>query len=96
MAVLLHGFSPGPSTAFAKPAGSSTDGDRPAAIVGGRAYAPLMGRTILAILGILLAIWLFFTVLGMLFAALKMLIWLGLLAVLGAVVVTVLSKLSRR
>lgn len=55
-----------------------------------------MGRMILAILGILLAIWLFFTVLGMLIAALKFLIWLGLLAVLGAVVITVLSKLSKR
>jgi hypothetical protein len=55
-----------------------------------------MGRTILAILGILLAVWLFFTVIGMLIAALKFFVWLGLLAVLGAIVITVLSKLSKR
>ncbi len=55
-----------------------------------------MRRAILAILGILLAVWLFFTVIGMLIAALKFFIWLGLLAVLGAVVITVLSRLSKR
>lgn len=55
-----------------------------------------MGRAILTIIGVLLAIWLLFTVLGMLVAALKTLLWLGLLAVLGAIVVTVVSKMSRR
>ncbi|GAA0348802.1 hypothetical protein GCM10010151_43180 [Actinoallomurus spadix] len=55
----------------------------------------LMGRTILNIIGILLAIWLLFTVLGMLVAALKFLIWLGVLAVVGAIIVTVISKMAK-
>jgi hypothetical protein len=59
------------------------------------AYAHPMGRTILAILGVILAIWLLFTVIGMLVAALKFFIWIGLLAVIGAVVVTVLSRLAK-
>ncbi|MCO5986690.1 hypothetical protein NE235_11310 [Actinoallomurus spadix] len=54
-----------------------------------------MGRTILNIIGILLAIWLLFTVLGMLVAALKFLIWLGVLAVVGAIIVTVISKMAK-
>jgi phage-related protein len=54
-----------------------------------------MGRTILNIIGILLAIWLFFTVLGMLVAALKFLIWIGVLAVVGAIIVTVIGKMAK-
>lgn len=54
-----------------------------------------MGRTILTVLGVLLAVWLLFTVIGMIVATLKFLLWIGLLAVLGAVIVTVVSKLSR-
>lgn len=54
-----------------------------------------MGRTILKIIGILLAIWLSFTVLGMLIAALKFLIWIGVLAVVGAVIVAVISKMAK-
>lgn len=59
------------------------------------AYAHLMGRAILTIIGILLAIWLLFTVLGMLISALKFLLWLGVLAVIGAVIVTVISKMAK-
>jgi hypothetical protein len=59
------------------------------------AYARTMGRTILNIIGILLAIWLFFTVLGMLVAALKFLIWIGVLAVVGAIIVAVISKMAK-
>lgn len=66
------------------------------AAVGGRTRRlASMGRTILNIIGILLAIWLFFTVLGMLVAALKFLIWLGVLAVVGAIIVTVISKMAK-
>lgn len=54
-----------------------------------------MGRIILSIIGILLAIWLFFTVLGMLVAALKALIWIGGLAVLGVVIVIMLSRMAK-
>ncbi|MCO6007414.1 hypothetical protein NE236_20760 [Actinoallomurus purpureus] len=54
-----------------------------------------MGRTILTIIGILLAIWLLFTVLGMLIAALKFLLWLGVLAVVGAIIVTVISRMAK-
>ncbi|MEV0400497.1 hypothetical protein [Actinoallomurus sp. NPDC050550] len=54
-----------------------------------------MGRAILTIIGILLAIWLLFTVLGMLISALKFLLWLGVLAVIGAVIVTVISKMAK-
>lgn len=54
-----------------------------------------MGRTILTILGVLLAIWLLFTVVGMLIAALKALIWIGLLAFLVAIVVTVFGRFAR-
>ncbi|MCO5970297.1 hypothetical protein [Actinoallomurus soli] len=67
---------------------------RPVIAPGPRTLAP-MGRTILNIIGILLAIWLFFTVLGMLVAALKFLIWLGVLAVVGAIIVTVISKMAK-
>lgn len=59
------------------------------------AYSRPMGRAILTVVGVLLAIWLLFTVLGMIIAALKFLIWLGLLAVIAAVVVTVLSRLAK-
>jgi hypothetical protein len=62
---------------------------------GRNAYARLMGRMILNVIGILLAIWLLFTVLGMLISALKFLLWLGVLAVIGAVIVTVISKMAK-
>jgi hypothetical protein len=54
-----------------------------------------MGRTILTILGILLAIWLLFTVLGMIIAALKFLVWIGLLAFFAAILVTVVGRFAK-
>ncbi len=54
-----------------------------------------MGKAILAIIGVLLAIWVLSTAIGMIFAALKFMIWLGVLAVIAAVVVTVISKLAK-
>lgn len=59
------------------------------------AYSHLMGRKILTILGVLLAIWLLITVIGMVIAALKFLIWIGLFAVVAAVVVTMVSRMSK-
>ena len=66
-----------------------------AAVAAPNAYSHLMGRTILTILGVLLSIWLLFTVAGMLIAALKFMIWIGLLAVIAAVVVTVISRMAK-
>ena len=50
------------------------------------AYARLMGKAILTIVGVLLAIWLIFMVIGMIISALKALIWIGFLAVIAAIV----------
>jgi hypothetical protein len=66
-----------------------------AAIAVLNAYARPMGRTILTVLGVLLAIWLLFTVIGMVIATLKFFLWIGLLAVLGAVIVMVVSRMSK-
>jgi hypothetical protein len=54
-----------------------------------------MGKTILTILGVLLAIWLVFMVIGMIISALKFLIWVGFLAVIGAIIVTLVSKMAK-
>lgn len=54
-----------------------------------------MGRTILIVLGVLLAIWVLFTVVGMVIAALKFLVWIGLLAFLVAILVTVFGRFAR-
>lgn len=54
-----------------------------------------MGKAILSIIGILLAIWLLFTAIGMIVATLKFLFWIGLLAVLAAIVVTVIAKMAK-
>lgn len=59
------------------------------------AYAHLMGKAILTIVGALLAIWLIFMVVGMIISALKFLIWIGFLAVIAAVVVTIVSRLAK-
>ncbi|WP_378208012.1 hypothetical protein [Actinoallomurus acaciae] len=59
------------------------------------AYARPMGKAILSIVGVLLAIWLIFMVIGMIISALKFLIWIGFLAVIGAVVVTLISKMAK-
>ena len=52
-----------------------------------------MGRTILPVLGAILAIWLAFMAIGWIFALLKMFIIIGLI---GVVVFVVVSLLSRR
>ena len=54
-----------------------------------------MGKAILTIVGVLLAIWLIFMVIGMIISALKFLIWIGLLAVIAAVIVTIISRLAK-
>jgi hypothetical protein len=59
------------------------------------AYAPPMGKAILTIVGVLLSIWLVFMVIGMIISALKFLIWLGFLAVVAAVVVTLVSRMAK-
>ena len=59
------------------------------------AYARPMGKAILTIVGVLLSIWLIFMVVGMIISALKFLIWLGFLAVIAAIVVTLVGRLAR-
>jgi hypothetical protein len=59
------------------------------------AYSHSMGRAILTVIGVLLAIWFLFTIIGMLIAALKFLIWLGVLAVVAAVIVTIVARLAK-
>ncbi|WP_202638243.1 hypothetical protein [Bailinhaonella thermotolerans] len=51
-----------------------------------------MGRKILMILGVLLAVYVFFGMLGWVFTALKFLLMLGLVAVVVAVVVIAVAK----
>lgn len=59
------------------------------------AYAHIMGKAILTIVGVLLSIWLIFMVLGLIISALKFLLWLGFLAVIAAIVVTLVSRLAK-
>jgi hypothetical protein len=66
-----------------------------AAVVVANAYAPPMGKAILTVVGVLLSIWLIFMVIGMIISALKFLIWLGFLAVIGAVIVILISKMAK-
>ena len=66
-----------------------------AAIVLLKAYSRSMSRTILTVLGVLLAIWLLFMVIGLAAAALKFLIWIGFLAIIAAVVITALGRLTK-
>ncbi|GAB3148315.1 hypothetical protein GCM10027161_44770 [Microbispora hainanensis] len=66
------------------------------AVVGGTAYLEAMARTVLTVLGILLALWLVFGfVIPALFATLKFLLIIGIVALVAVVVVTVVGKLSR-
>jgi L-asparagine transporter-like permease len=55
-----------------------------------------MGRTILAILGVILAIWLIFMAIGWIFAMVKTFFIIGLVAVAIFIVVSLLSKARRR
>jgi hypothetical protein len=66
-----------------------------AAVAALNAYARPMGKAILTIVGVLLSIWLIFMVIGMIISALKFLFWIGLLAVIAAVVVTLISKMAK-
>ncbi|MBD3145236.1 hypothetical protein [Microbispora bryophytorum] len=55
-----------------------------------------MARTVLTVLGILLAVWLVFGfVIPALFATLKFLLIIGIIALVAVAVVTVVGKLSR-
>ncbi|MEV4254812.1 hypothetical protein AB0J52_16805 [Spirillospora sp. NPDC049652] len=55
-----------------------------------------MGRTILTIVGVILALWLAFAVLGWVLSMLKFFFIIGFFAVVIALVVTLVSKSSRR
>ena len=54
-----------------------------------------MGRTVLSIVGILLAIWLAFMVIGAIVAAVKFLFFVGLIALLVTFAVVVVGRMSR-
>ena len=54
-----------------------------------------MGRTILSIVGILLAIWVAFMVIGAIIAAVKFLFFVGLLALIVTFAVVVIGRFSR-
>jgi len=53
-----------------------------------------MGRTILTIAGVVLAIWLLFTVIGAVLSMLKFFLFIGFVAVLVYLAVTLVSKSS--
>jgi hypothetical protein len=55
-----------------------------------------MGRMVLTILGVILAIWLAFMAIGWIFAMLKTFFIIGLIAVAVVAVVSVLARRSRR
>lgn len=61
----------------------------------GRAYLKGMGRTILTVIGVLLAIWVAFMVIGAIIAAVKFLFFVGLLALIVTFAVVVVGRLSR-
>ncbi len=63
--------------------------------VGGAAYRGGMGKTILMILGVVLAVWLLFTVVGAILSMLKFFFFIGLVAVVVVLAVTLVSKMSR-
>ncbi|MBW8481765.1 hypothetical protein [Actinomadura parmotrematis] len=54
-----------------------------------------MARTILTIAGIVLAVWLLFTVLGWVFALLKFFLFVGIVAVIVMLVVKLVAKSPR-
>ncbi|GGO13167.1 hypothetical protein GCM10010116_26530 [Microbispora rosea subsp. aerata] len=66
------------------------------AVVGPTAYLVAMARIVLTVLGILAALWLVFGfVIPALFATLKFLFVIGIIALVAVVAVTVVGKLSR-
>jgi hypothetical protein len=54
-----------------------------------------MGRTILTVLGVLLAVYVAFMIIGAVIGALKFLFFIGLLALAVTFVVVVIGRLSR-
>lgn len=54
-----------------------------------------MGRTILTIVGVVLAIWLAMTLIGAIISMLKLFFFIGFVAVLVVLAVTIVSKMSR-
>jgi hypothetical protein len=54
-----------------------------------------MGKTILTIAGVVLAIWLLFTVIGAILSMLKFFFFIGFVAVIGYVAVMLISKSSK-
>jgi hypothetical protein len=54
-----------------------------------------MGRTVLSIVGILLAVWLAFMVIGWIVSTLKFLFFVGLIALVAMFVVVVIGRLAR-
>lgn len=54
-----------------------------------------MARTILSVLGVILAVWLIFQVMGWIIATIKFFLVVGVLAFIVVLVVTLFSRLSR-
>ena len=59
-------------------------------------YPEGMGKTILAILGVILAIWLILMVIGWIFAMLKTFFIIGLIGVVLFIVVSLVARTRRR
>jgi hypothetical protein len=55
-----------------------------------------MGRMILAVLGVILAIWIAFTAIGGIFAMLKTVVIIGLIAVVVFIIVSLLARRHRQ
>ncbi|MFC6886876.1 MULTISPECIES: hypothetical protein [Actinomadura] len=65
-------------------------------IVGGTHSVWAMGRTILTIVGVVLALWLVVTVIGAIFSMLKLFFFIGLIAVVVMLVVSLISKSAKK
>jgi hypothetical protein len=64
-------------------------------VVPRNAYREGMGKTILTIAGVVLAVWLLFTVIGAILSMLKFFFFIGFVAVLVYLAVMLISKSSR-
>lgn len=62
---------------------------------GADAYGRGMGKTILTIIGVVLAVWLAMTVVGAIISMLKFFFFIGLVAVIVVLAVTAVSKMSK-
>ena len=54
-----------------------------------------MGKTVLAIIGVVLAVWLAMTIVGAIISMLKFFFFIGLVAVVVVLAVTAVSKMSK-